>query len=74
MQIKQELRRKMHEPVAHVGQWLKRVVDGYYRYHAVPGNLASVGPFPRPALPLLAACFAVAVSGGARLGTTAADL
>ena len=28
----------MHEPVALVGEWLKRVVVGYYRYHAVPGN------------------------------------
>jgi group II intron reverse transcriptase/maturase len=36
--IKQELRRKMHEPVALVGAWLKRVATGYYRYHAVPGN------------------------------------
>jgi hypothetical protein len=36
--VKQELRRKMHEPVGVVGQWLKRVVEGYYRYHAVPGN------------------------------------
>src|ERR1700693_4457543 len=43
--IKQELRRKMHEPVADVGAWLKRVVDGYYRYHAVPGNLAVLGRF-----------------------------
>jgi len=43
--IKQELRRKMHEPVAEVGAWLKRVVDGYYRYHAVPGNLAVLGRF-----------------------------
>src|SRR5882672_9833030 len=43
--IKQELRRKMHEPVAQVGAWLKRVVDGYYRYHAVPGNLAVLGRF-----------------------------
>jgi group II intron reverse transcriptase/maturase len=37
--LKQELRRKMHEPVGAVGEWLKRVVDGYYRYHAVPGNI-----------------------------------
>ncbi len=37
--IQQELRRKMHEPVAQVGKWLKRVVEGYYRYQAVPGNL-----------------------------------
>ena len=43
--IKQELRRKMHEPVAVVGAWLKRVADGYYRYHAVPGNLAVLGRF-----------------------------
>ena len=28
----------MHEPVGAVGAWLKRVVEGYYRYHAVPGN------------------------------------
>ena len=38
--IQQELRRMMHEPVAVVGAWLKRVVEGYYRYHAVPGNLS----------------------------------
>ena len=38
----------MHEPVAEVGAWLKRVVDGYYRYHAVPGNLAVLGRFREP--------------------------
>ena len=43
--IKLELRRKMHEPVAQVGAWLKRVVDGYYRYHAVPGNLSMLSRF-----------------------------
>jgi group II intron reverse transcriptase/maturase len=43
--IKIELRRMMHEPVALVGAWLKRVVDGYYRYHAVPGNLNTLGRF-----------------------------
>jgi group II intron reverse transcriptase/maturase len=36
--VKLELRRRMHEPVAAVGAWLKRVVEGYYRYQAVPGN------------------------------------
>ena len=36
--VKTELRRQMHEPVARVGAWLKRVVEGYYRYQAVPGN------------------------------------
>jgi RNA-directed DNA polymerase len=43
--IKEELRRKMHEPVAQAGAWLKRVVDGYYRYHAVPGNLSALSKF-----------------------------
>jgi hypothetical protein len=43
--IKQELRRKMHEPVSVVGEWLKRVVEGYYRYHAVPGNIVALGRF-----------------------------
>ena len=43
--LKQELRRKMHEPVGAVGAWLKRVVDGYYRYHAVPANLVVLGRF-----------------------------
>jgi RNA-directed DNA polymerase len=45
LQLKQELRRKMHEPVGVVGEWLKRVVQGYYRYHAVPGNIVVLGRF-----------------------------
>jgi len=43
--IKQGLRRKMHEPVGVVGEWLKRVVEGYYRYYAVPGNIVVLGRF-----------------------------
>jgi RNA-directed DNA polymerase len=43
--IKQELRLRMHEPIVLVGAWLKRVVEGYYRYHAVPGNLSVLGRF-----------------------------
>jgi RNA-directed DNA polymerase len=43
--LKQELRRHMHEPVGVVGQWLKRVVEGYYRYHAVPENLPALKRF-----------------------------
>jgi hypothetical protein len=37
--IKTELRRWMHEPVATVGEWLRSVMLGYYRYHAVPATL-----------------------------------
>ena len=44
-QIKQALRARMHEPVEATGKWLKRVVLGYYQYHAVPGNLQQLGSF-----------------------------
>jgi RNA-directed DNA polymerase len=44
-QIKQELCTRMHEPVTATGKWLKRVVLGYYQYHAVPGNLRQLGRF-----------------------------
>jgi group II intron reverse transcriptase/maturase len=38
-ELKMELRRRRHEPLASVGEWLRKVVTGYYRYFAVPGNL-----------------------------------
>jgi hypothetical protein len=46
-EIKQQIRRKMHEPVAQVGGWLKSVLNGYYQYHAVPGNLTALKRFRR---------------------------
>jgi len=36
--VKVVLRKRMHDPIEEVGEWLRRVVLGYYRYHAVPGN------------------------------------
>jgi RNA-directed DNA polymerase len=36
--IKAELQRRKHERTTAVGAWLRKVVLGYYRYHAVPGN------------------------------------
>ncbi len=44
-QVKDELRKRMHQPLAEVGKWLKRVVQGYFNYHAVPGNFASLQRF-----------------------------
>ncbi len=44
-QVKQELRRRMHDPVPEVGEWLGRVLNGFYQYHAVPGNWASLRRF-----------------------------
>ena len=43
--VKQTLRERMHEPVPKVGEWLGRVLNGHYRYHGVPGNLASLKRF-----------------------------
>ena len=44
-QIKQELRMRMHDPVLQTGEWLKSVVQGYFNYYAVPGNLDSLAVF-----------------------------
>ena len=38
-QIRVELMKRRHRPIAEVGRWLNRVVQGYLNYHAVPGNL-----------------------------------
>jgi group II intron reverse transcriptase/maturase len=43
--IKQQLQRRRHDPVAQTGEWLRSVVQGYFNYHAVPGNLPSLGTF-----------------------------
>ena len=37
-EIKQEMRRRMHQPIPEQGRWLERVVRGYFNYHAVPTN------------------------------------
>ena len=43
--IKAELVRRKHDPSAQVGEWLTKVVQGYYQYHAVPGNLSQLSAF-----------------------------
>ena len=37
--IKVELQRRKHDRTSQVGVWLRKVVSGYYQYHAVPGNI-----------------------------------
>jgi len=37
-EIRQKLRKRMHDAVPEVGKWLRSVVQGYFNYHAVPGN------------------------------------
>ncbi len=43
--LKEELRRRRHLSMAELGKWLRSVVQGYFNYHAVPGNLASLRSF-----------------------------
>src|SRR5580700_3329961 len=46
-QVKIALWKRMHQSLAEVGKWLRRVVQGYFNYHAIPGNLASLRSFRR---------------------------
>jgi RNA-directed DNA polymerase len=39
--IKAELQRRKHDRTAAVGAWLRKVVLGYYQYHAVPATRLS---------------------------------
>lgn len=43
--LKAEWRRRMHEPIPLVGEWVQQVLTGYYQYHAIPGNLDQVSLF-----------------------------
>jgi RNA-directed DNA polymerase len=44
-EIKQEMRRRMHQPIPNQGKWLGRVVRGYFNYHAVPTNGQALNVF-----------------------------
>ena len=43
--VKDELRRRMHEPIPAQGKWLRQVVRGYFAYHAVPTNYQALCAF-----------------------------
>lgn len=43
--IRFELRGRMHHRSSEVGAWLRKVVNGYYQYQAVPGNLDQMRTF-----------------------------
>ena len=44
-EVKEELRRRMHQPIPEQGKWLKQVVTGFFNYHAVPTNSRALGAF-----------------------------
>ena len=43
--IKAKLRKRMHRPLGETARWLRRVVQGWLNYHAVPGNSNRIGRF-----------------------------
>jgi RNA-directed DNA polymerase len=43
--IKLQLLRRKHDRISQVGAWLRKVVSGYYQYHAVPGNIGQLRTF-----------------------------
>jgi RNA-directed DNA polymerase len=43
--LKEQLRRRMHDSIPEQGRWLRAVVTGYFAYHAVPTNGRSLGAF-----------------------------
>jgi RNA-directed DNA polymerase len=46
-EITEALRQRMHEPIPEQGKWLAQVVGGFFAYHAVPTNFATLGTFSR---------------------------
>ena len=60
-EIKEALRRRMHQPIPEQGKWLGQVVRGFFAYHAVPTN----GPALSLSATMLPTC------GGARSGGAA---
>ena len=44
-EIKEELRRRMHQPIPEQGRWLRQVVTGFFAYHAVPTNSRALAAF-----------------------------
>jgi RNA-directed DNA polymerase len=43
--VKAEMRRRMHHPIPEQGRWLARVLQGHYRYYAVPDNSKALKDF-----------------------------
>jgi len=43
--VKAELRRRWHDPIPAVGQWLRLVVGGHIRYYGVPMNSQALSVF-----------------------------
>jgi RNA-directed DNA polymerase len=45
LEVKIELRKRMHHPIPDQGKWLKSVIEGHCRYYGVPTNLQQLVAF-----------------------------
>jgi RNA-directed DNA polymerase len=43
--MKEEMRRRVHQPIPRQGEWLRGVLSGWFNYHAVPTNARSLQTF-----------------------------
>ena len=44
-EVKTELWRRLHHPLPDVGQWLRSVIGGHFRYYGVPMNTSALATF-----------------------------
>jgi RNA-directed DNA polymerase len=44
-ELKEEMRRRMHQSVPEQGRWLRQVMTGFFAYHAVPTNSRALKAF-----------------------------
>jgi len=44
-EVKENLRRQMHQAIPEQGRWLAQVIRGYFAYHAVPTNYPALSAF-----------------------------
>lgn len=45
VELRQQMRRRMHDSIPEQGAWLAAVVRGFNAYHAVPTNIRAIGTF-----------------------------
>jgi RNA-directed DNA polymerase len=45
MEVREQLRQRMHQPIPEQGRWLRQVVTGFFNYHAVPTNFPALAAF-----------------------------
>ena len=44
-EVKDELKKRMHNTIQDTGRWLRTVVTGHYQYYGVPGNSHAMSEF-----------------------------